>query len=315
MRDENNKITAHQSETSKPYQTKDQQHTVLVKDHIQGMLASKHGRQERPPHVAIPAMSRVLVGDTLFAIAGFVTPNISDQYPLCIFDIKPMMTVFAQMASVSHAWNRFVLHNTGGFDKILHRLQTHSPTAVMDGGYRLYKFVANRIDAFPNHSREFLQILGTLSASANELRDYITICQAECDNPADLMALASGDDVKSNCDRSISLHLIGSHAVGEDYSVSGFCNDVTRRLQQRDHSAFDPNVIPSNIVRQRIAGYLALYREAQDLGLRRVPLLSNNFFQWNRTLGKALTPAGREAILHVLLQDHCTSSREAGLVG
>jgi hypothetical protein len=146
------------------------------------------------------------------------------------------------------------------------------------------------------------------------LRDYITICQTECDNPSDLMALPSADDAKNNCDRSISLHLIGSHVVGEDYSLSGFCNDVTRRLQQRDHSAFDPSVIPSNIVRQRISGYLALYREGQDLGLGRVPLLSNNFFQWNRTLVKALTPAGREAILHVLLQDHCTSLREAGLV-
>jgi hypothetical protein len=212
------------------------------------MLASKHGRQERPPHVAIPAMSRVLVGDTLFAIAGFVGPNIPDQSPLCITDIKPMMRVFAQMASVSHAWNRCVLQNMGGFDKILHPLQTHSPTDVMDGGYRLYKFVATQIDAFPNHhSREFLQILGTLSASDNELREYITICQTECDNPSDLMALPSADDVKNNCDRSISLHLIGSHVVGENYLLSVFCNDVTRRLQQRDHSAFDPTVISSNI--------------------------------------------------------------------
>jgi hypothetical protein len=133
------------------------------------MLASKHGRQDRPD-VVIPAMPRVLLGDTLFAIASFVGPNIADQDPLCITDIKPLMQVFAQMASVCHAWNGFVLHNTGAFDKILHRLRTHSPTDVMDGGYRLYKFVSGRIDAFPSHSREFLQILGTLSASACELR-------------------------------------------------------------------------------------------------------------------------------------------------
>ena len=275
------------------------------------MLASKHGRQERPPHVAIPAMSRVLVGDTLFAIAGFVTPNISDQYPLCITDIKPMMGVFAQMASVSHAWNRFVLHNTGGFDKILHRLQTHSPTAVMDGGYRLYKFVSNRIDAFPNHSREFLQILRTLSASAQELMDYIHVCRDD-DNPGHLMALPSGDDVKGNCDRSLSLHLIGSHVIGEDYLLSRFCADVTRRLQQHDHSGFAPDVLPSTIVHQRIVGYLVLYKEVQDMGLGPVQLRSNNLFQWNTTLRQALTAVGRDTILQVLLQDHCTSAREAG---
>jgi hypothetical protein len=126
--------------------------------------------------------------------------------------------------------------------------------------------------------------------------DYIHVCRDD-DNPGHLMALPSGDDVTGNCDRSLSLHLIGSHAIGEDYSLSKFCADVTRRLKQHDHSGFAPNIIPNTIVHQRIVGYLVLYKEVQDMGLGRVQLLSNNVFQWNTTLRQALTPVSRDAIL------------------
>jgi hypothetical protein len=277
------------------------------------MSASQHNRQERYPAVLIPAMSRVLAGgDTLFAIATFLGPSLNDG--LCIIDIKPMMMTLAQMSVVCRTWNAFVHHTTDRwFDTILHHLQTHSPAPdCMRGGYRLYKFLASRITAFPqNHSREFLQILGTLSASAQELMDYIHVCRDD-DNPEHLMALPSGDDVKGNCDRSLSLHLIGSHVIGEDYLLSRFCADVTRRLQQHDHSGFAPDVLPSTIVHQRIVGYLVLYKEVQDMGLGPVQLRSNNLFQWNTTLRQALTAVGRDTILQVLLQDHCTSAREAG---
>jgi hypothetical protein len=296
--DENNNITAHQNEPSKTAS-----YSITYRpgerSHFKGMFASKHGRQQRPPDVAITA------DDTLFLVVGFVVPNIYEECPLCITDIRPMMRTLAQMASVCRAWNGFVLHHNSGFDKMLHRLQTRSPTEAMDGGYRLFKFVATRIGAFPNHSREWLQILGTLSASAAELMHFSQRCKDD-DDPVHLMALPSGDDVRGNSDRCISLHLIGSHVIGEDYSLSGFCNDVTRRLQQHDHSAFNPNVIPTTIVHQRILGYLTLHKEAQglDLDLGQVPLLSNNVFQWDKTLRQALTAVGREAILQVHLQGH-----------
>jgi hypothetical protein len=285
------------------------------------MFASKHGRKEPPPDIAAPPMALIQCvlggGDTLFTITSFLTPNIPEEYPLCITDIAPMMQFLAQMAAVSRSWNKFVHQNKGGFDRILYRLQKQHPTKAMDGGYRLLKWVANRIGAFPNHTREFLQILGIISASADELMQYIAVCKAG-ENPGHYLALPPADDLESNCDRAIALHLLGSHVIGEDYSRSPFCNEVTRRLQDNEHSAFDARVIPSTLVHQRIVGYLTLHKEAHHLGVvgqvGQVPLLSNNVFQWNKTVENALTPQGREKVLHLLLQDQSTSAREAGLV-
>ena len=138
---------------------------------------------------------------------------------------------------------------------------------------------------------------------------------ATTDNiPSHLMALpsAEGHSLKLSCHRKIALHLIGSHVIG-DIGRSPLCNEVTRRLEARDHSAFDPDLEPINITHRRIVGYLALHKKAQVRGLGQVPLLSSNHYNWNRTLVKALTPHGRADILHVLLQDVITAAREAGL--
>ena len=166
------------------------------------------------------------------------------------------------------------------------------PRDTMDGGYRLYKFIASRIDMYPAQPREFMQILGTISANAPELMEYITISKA--DDPAHWMALpaAESNNLKIGCHRKIALHLIGSHVISDDFASSPFCNEVNRRLQEHDHSAFDPDLVPTNIIHRRIVGYLALHSEAQIRGLDQVPLLPSSHFYWNHTLVKALTPQG-----------------------
>jgi hypothetical protein len=158
----------------------------------------------------------------------------------------------------------------------------------------------------------FLQILGTISASAAGLVEYIQIAQT--DDPSHWMALpaAEGANLKLDCHRNIALHLIGSHVIG-DIGSSPFCDEVTRRLEERDHSAFDPDLDPTDIIHRRIVGYHALHKEAQARGLGKMPLLSSNHDQWNRTLVKALTPQGRADILHVILQDLITAARDIAI--
>jgi hypothetical protein len=86
-----------------------------------------------------------------------------------------------------------------------------------------------------------------------------------------------------------------------------------RRLEEGDHSAFDPDLHPTDIIHRRIVGYHALHKAAQARGLGQMPLLSSNHDQWNRTIVKALTPQGRADILYVILQDLITAARDAGL--
>jgi hypothetical protein len=264
---------------------------------------------------ALPRTQCISGGETLFAIASFLCPldNLPEDFPLCITDIAPWMRSLARMASVCHAWKVFVHQNIGRFNQILRRLETHPPPrSTMDGGYRLYRFVASKINKFPAQPREFLQILGTVSASAEGLMDYIKI--SKVNDPSHWMALPAteGHILKLKRHRDIALHLIGSHVIDDDHAGS-FCTEVTRRLEERDHSAFDPSLCPINIIRRRIVGYLTLHREARRLRLDQVPLLSSNHFYWNRTLVKALTPEGRADILHVLLLDQITAARDAGL--
>jgi hypothetical protein len=268
---------------------------------------------DRPP---LSLMHCVWGGDTLRTIVSFLCPVIDDlpeDYQLCITDIAAFMRFLARMASVSKAWNGFVHKNIGGFNQILKGLQTRSPPhGTMDGGYRLYRFLALRISAYPAQPRAFLQILGTISATAAGLVEYIQIAQA--DDPSHWMALhaAEGPNLKLDCHRNIALHLIGSHVIG-DIGSSPFCAEVTRRLEERDHSAFDPDLHPAEIIHRRIVGYHALHKEAQTRGLGQIPLLSSNHDQWNRTIVKALTPQGRADILQLILQDLITAARDAGL--
>jgi hypothetical protein len=217
------------------------------------------------------------------------------------------------MASVSKSWNEFVHKNMGRFNQILQRLETRFPPhGTMDGGYRLYKFVASRISAYPAQPRAFLQILGTISASAVGLVEYIQIAQA--DDPSYWMALpaAEGPNLMLDWHRNIALHVIGSHVIG-DIGSSPFCDEVTRRLEEGDHSAFAPDLHPTEIIHRRIVGYHALHKAAQARGLGQMPLLSSNHDQWNRTIVEALTPQGRADILDVILQDLITAARDAGL--
>jgi hypothetical protein len=269
-----------------------------------------------PDGPPVSLMQYVLGGDILFVVGSFLSPmdNLPEDYQLCITDIAGCIRVLAHMASVSHAWNVFVRKSTGGFNQLLQRLQTRPPPRdTMDGGYRLYKFVASRIDMYPAQPREFMQILGTISANAQELMEYITISKA--DDPSHWMALpaAESNSLKIGCHRKIALHLIGSHVISDDFTSSPFCNEVNRRLHEHDHSAFDPDLVPINIIHRRIVGYLALHSEAQIRGVDQVPLLSSSHFYWNRRLVKALTPQGRADILHVLLRDQIIATREAGL--
>jgi hypothetical protein len=290
--------------------------TTMARVKRRGDIAANLFPDPAPP---LSPMQRVL-GDhrgTLRAIVSFLCPVIDDlpeDYQLCITDIAPCMRVLARMASVSIAWNAFVHEHIGRFNQILHKLETgFPPHGTMDGGYRLYKFLTCRISAYPGRPREFLQILGTISASAEGLMEYVRIATTD-NTPSHWLALpsAEGHTFKLSRHRKIALHLIGSHVIG-DIGSSPFCNEVTRRLDARDHSAFDPDLEPINIIHRRIVGYLALHNEAQVRGLGQVPLLSSNHGNWNRTLVKALTPHGRSAILHVLLQDVITAAREAGL--
>jgi hypothetical protein len=182
----------------------------------------------------------------------------------------------------------------------------------MDGVYRLHTFISSRITAYPNQPREFLQILGTVSTSAEGLMEDIKISAS--DDPSHCMALPAAQChiLKLHCHPNIAQHIIGWHVIG-DIASSSFCNEVTRRLAARDHSAFDPDFDPVGIIRRRIVGYLASHKEAQSRGLGQALRLSSDQHHWNSTLVKALTSDGRADILHALLQDMITAARDSGL--
>jgi hypothetical protein len=264
------------------------------------MSINKRGRDD-----AVDLSTGCPTRDVLFVISSFLIPmdDLSEDHKLCITDITACVRFLANMASTSHAWNAYVHKSIGRFNLILHRLKTRAPPKnTMDGAYQLYKFVSNRIAEFPKRSRVFLQILGIMSVTAQGLVKYIK--RSEAGAASHWMALPpvrGGRELQIDCHRQLAVHLIGSHVIG-DVKNSPFCNEVTRRLQTGDHSAFDKDLLPINIIDRRIAGYQALLREARTYGLSQVSLLPSDFFHWNRTLVTALTLQGRADILNVLLQ-------------
>jgi hypothetical protein len=137
--------------------------------------------------------------------------------------------------------------------------------------------------------------------SGSELRD------AQRWDRMALPPVRGGSELEIDCHRQLAIHLIGSHVIG-DIQSSPFCNEVTRRLQTGDHSAFDTDLLPLNIINRRIDGYQALRRDARTYGLSLESLLPNNHFSWNKTLVKALTLQGRAGIMNVLLRHPITAT-------